>query len=196
MSHGLHKQPMRHSNLPLNRVLGVMNTSSRSSVSSFQVRAATPTDRLPIGRMLELYQHDLSDIWDQDLNSNGEYGYAMDRYWDTQGCYPFVATAEGKYAGLALVDSSVRVGTDGHWMDQFFILKKYRRHGAGRVLAKAVFAALPGRWEVGQMPENRAAQTFWRQVIGEYTVGRFKEHELRTGWWQGIVQVFDSSATQ
>lgn len=158
--------------------------------------AATPADRLPIYRMLELYQHDLSHIWDQDLDIHGEYGYALDRYWDEQGCYPFVATAEGKYVGFALVDSSVRVGTAGHWMDQFFVLKKYRRQGAGRALAKAVFAALPGHWEVGQMPENHAAQIFWREVIDQYTGSRFKEHELRTGRWQGIVQVFDSCATR
>ena len=174
----------------------LVTNTIHSSVSCFEVRAATPADRLPIYRMLELYQHDLSHIWDQDLDIHGEYGYALDRYWDKQGCYPFVATAEGKYVGFALVDSSVRVGTAGHWMDQFFVLKKYRRQGAGRVLAKSVFAALPGSWEVGQMPENHAAQIFWREVIDQYTGSRFKEHELRTGWWQGIVQVFESCATK
>jgi hypothetical protein len=45
------------------------------------VRHATLADQLPIRRMLELYQHDLSDIWDQDLDVHGEYGYALDRYW-------------------------------------------------------------------------------------------------------------------
>jgi len=81
-------------------------------------------------------------------------------------------------------------------MDQFFVLKKYRRKGAGRLLANAVLAALPGRWEVGQMSENLAAHAFWRQVIGEYTGGRFKEQEVRAGWWQSIVQVFESPATR
>ena len=64
----------------------------------------------------------------------------------------------------------------------------------GRVELVARFTALPGRWEVGQMPENRPAQAFWRDVIGGYTSGRFKEHELRAGGWQGIVQVFESPA--
>ena len=165
-------------------------------MSDFEVRQATASDRLPIYRMLELYQHDLSDIWDQDLDCHGEYGYALDRYWDAEACCPFVATVGGRYAGFALVDSSVRIGTEGHWMDQFFVLKKYRRKGAGRLLAKAVFAALPGRWEVGQMPGNPHAQGFWRQVIGEYTGGRFKEHEVLGGWWQGVVQVFESPSTR
>jgi predicted acetyltransferase len=163
-------------------------------VSNFDVRLASPADRLPIYRMLELYQHDLSDIWDQDLDSHGEYGYALDRYWDSEGFHPFVATADGKYAGFALANRAVRIGTEGYWMDQFFVLKKYRSRGIGHLLARSVFAALPGRWEVGQMPQNVAAQAFWRKVLGKYTDGRFKEHEVLTGWWQGTIQVFESPA--
>jgi predicted acetyltransferase len=154
------------------------------------------SDRLAIHRMLELYQHDLSDIWDQDLDTHGEYGYALDRYWDTEGFYPFVAIVNGKYAGFALVNQAVRIGTHGYWMDQFFVLKKYRRKGVGQLLAQSVFAALLGRWEVGQMTENHPAQAFWREVIGAYTGGRFKEHEVRAGPWQGVVQVFESTALQ
>ena len=162
-------------------------------MSKFEVRIASPDDRLPIQRMLELYQHDLSDIWDQDLDSHGEYGYALDRYWDTEGLHPFVATAEGKYAGFALVNQTVRVGAEGYWMDQFFVLKKYRHKGFGQLLATSALATLPGRWEVGQMPQNLAAQAFWRRVIGEFTSGRYSEHEVHTGLWQGVVQVFEST---
>ena len=163
-------------------------------MTDFDVRVAHATDRLPIFRMLELYQHDLSDVWDQDLDGHGEYGFALDKYWNTEGCHPFVASANGKYAGFALVDQSVRIGTEGYWMDQFFVLKKYRRKGVGDLLARSVFSALPGRWEVGQMPQNQAARAFWRKVIGSYTGGRFREHEVRAGWWQGVIQVFESDA--
>jgi predicted acetyltransferase len=165
-------------------------------VSKFEVRIATPADRQPIQRMLELYQHDLSDIWDQDLDCHGEYGYALDRYWEMEGFHPFVATAESKYAGFALANQAVRVGTEGRWMDQFFVLKKYRRQGVGQLLAVSALSELPGRWEVGQMPQNHAAQAFWRRVIGELTGGRYKEYEVRTGEWQGVVQVFESTAVR
>lgn len=144
--------------------------------------------------MLELYQHDLSNIWDQDLDAHGEYGYSLDRYWSNERCFPFVATLAGRYAGFALVDSAVKVGSNGQWMDQFFVLKKYRRGGLGSVLARNVFETLPGPWEVGQMTNNQAAQTFWRKIISEYTAGAFVEHKLESGWWQGYVQCFSSSA--
>jgi len=164
-------------------------------VNEFCVRPALPEDRLPVFRMLELYQYELSDIWDQDLDSHGEYGYALDHYWHQEGCHPFVATVAGKYAGFALVNRATRLGNDGYWMDQFFILKKYRRSGLGQMLARSAFMALSGQWEVGQMPSNIAAQAFWRKVIGAYTGNRFQEQELRTGPWQGVIQVFTSPAT-
>jgi predicted acetyltransferase len=163
-------------------------------VSHFIVRTASCEDRVPMQRMLELYQHDLSDIWDQDLDCHGEYGYALDRYWDTEGFHPFVATSSGNFAGFALVNQAVRIGTEGYWMDQFFVLRKYRRQGAGQLLANAVIAALPGRWEIGQMPQNKSAQAFWRKVVGEITGGRYKEHEVVAGAWQGFIQAFEWTA--
>ena len=62
---------------------------------TLEVRLATITDRLPLFRMLELYQHDLSDIWDQELDLQGEYGYSLERYWKESSCHPFVALVDG-----------------------------------------------------------------------------------------------------
>jgi hypothetical protein len=50
-------------------------------LAALDIRLATVADRQPLQRMLELYQYDLSDIWDQDLDAAGEFGYGLDRYW-------------------------------------------------------------------------------------------------------------------
>ena len=165
---------------------------TQPNLPDIEIRPATAHDRLPIARMLELYQHDLSDIWPSDLDAHGEYGYALDRYWADARCHAFVALCRAQFAGFALVDGAVKVGREGHWIDQFFVLKKYRRSGVGSALAGAVFAALPGAWEVGQMPANLPAQAFWRRVIG--THAEFVEHRLSGGEWQGIVQCFRYAA--
>ena len=162
-------------------------------MNELQVRPATLEDRLPIARMLELYQHDLSDVWDQDLDGHGEYGYSLDRYWRNPACKPFVFEVAGKHAGFALVDDSVSLPGNQLWMAQFFVLKKYRRRGIGRAAACQVFDQARGRWEVGQMPLNLPAQTFWRRVIAAYTGGNFVEHALNDERWQGLLQCFDNS---
>ena len=162
-------------------------------MQGLEVRAATADDRLPLYRMLELYQHDLSDVWDQDLDSHGEYGYALDHYWADPACQPFMFVVAGRYAGFALVDAAVQLAGSERWIAQFFVVKKYRRQGVGRAAARAVFERMPGRWEVGQMPRNTPAQAFWRRVIGEYTGGRFVEHTLDAEGWQGVLQCFDNA---
>lgn len=161
-------------------------------VKKIQIKRAGLVERVPIFKMLELYQYELSDIWDQDIDEHGEYGYNLDRFWNDKKCFPFIVLIEGHYAGFALVDAYVKVGASGYWMDQFFILKKYRKRGVGRALAFDVFSQMSGKWEVGQMTENVAAQAFRRRVINQYSHGRYKEILLTEGWWQGVIQTFES----
>jgi predicted acetyltransferase len=160
---------------------------------AYQITAATAADRLPIYRMLELYQYELSDIWDQDLDAHGEYGYALDRYWSSESCFSYVARVAGNYAGFALANQSVVLGPGGTWMDQFFVLKKYRRSGVGWALATRVISDIPGQWEIGQMTENHNARAFWQSVIEDVTSGNFSEHQVTEGWWRGSIQRFISS---
>lgn len=159
-------------------------------MNQFELRRATDADRAPLQQMLELYQHDISDIWDQDLDASGRYGYALDKYWANPACLPFVFLQAGKYAGFALLNDSVSLPENDIWLAQFFVMKKYRRQGTGRQAALALFESVRGRWEVGQMPGNLAALAFWRRVIGEYTQGAFVEHELDDERWHGTLQCF------
>ena len=167
--------------------------SAPGQMGEVEVRSATQADRLPLSRMLELYQHDLSDVWDQDLDEDGQYGYSLEKYWGHPRCRAFVFLVAGKYAGFALVDDSVSLRENERWMAQFFVVRKYRRQGIGSEAAKRVFDLMRGRWEVGQMRKNLPAQAFWRRVIAEYTGGRFAEHDLADDRWDGLLQCFDNA---
>lgn len=163
-------------------------------MSEVVIRQVSPDDRPALQRMLELYQYELSDIWDQELDSRGEFGYSLDRYFGESACCPFVATVNARYAGFALVDGAVKLSASGYWMDQFFVMKKYRTQGLGRLMAQHVFGELPGLWEVGQMSANLPAQRFWRKLIGEWTSGAFRERTIDSGPWIGVIQSFDAQA--
>ena len=76
-------------------------------------------------------------------------------------------------------------------MEQFFVLKRYRRVGTGSALALHALRSHPGPWEVGQVPANVAAQAFWRGVVGAQTGGDYVEVQVTEGWWQGVVQQFN-----
>ena len=68
---------------------------------------AAADDFAAVGRMLELY-YELSDIWDQDLDARGEYGYNLDEHVLAERFFAHVALINGSYAGFALVFSIIR----------------------------------------------------------------------------------------
>ena len=155
-----------------------------------ELRKAQPHDFPALQQMLELYQYELSDIWLQDADSEAKYGYDLQRHKQGERFHAHVALEESQYVGFALVAPAAVTRKEGSWMEQFFIIKRLRRSGAGYALAKHVLSSYPGAWEVGQMPLNLAAQAFWRNVIEKLTSGAYVEVQVTEGWWQGVVQQF------
>jgi predicted acetyltransferase len=155
-----------------------------------EFRKARAADFPALEQLLELYQYELSDIWQQEMNSEGRYGYDLSRHKREERFHAHVALDGSQYVGFALVAPAVVTRTQGSWMEQFFVLKRHRRSGAGRALARHVFFSHPGPWEVGQMPANGAARAFWRRVVTDVTDMQFAEIQVTEGWWQGVVQQF------
>jgi predicted acetyltransferase len=155
-----------------------------------ELRKAQLHDYPALQQMLELYQYELSDIWPQEADAEAKYGYNLERHRHGERFCAHVAMQGSQYLGFALVAPAIVTRKEGNWMEQFFILKRFRRSGAGYALAKHVLFSHPGAWEVGQMPANLAAQVFWRRVIEQVTSGSYVEVQVTEGWWQGIVQKF------
>ena len=42
-------------------------------------------------------------------------------------------------------------------MLEFFVLRKYRKHGVGSHAASAILTMTPANWEIGVIPQNPAA---------------------------------------
>jgi predicted acetyltransferase len=125
------------------------------------VLEAAYADKPVLRRLLELYGHDFSELTDADVDEHGAYGYGyLDQYWTEPERHPFLFRVEGHWAGLALV----RAGKPND-MAEFFVLRKYRRHGVGRTAAREVLARFPGAWQVRQMTANAGATEFWRRAI-------------------------------
>lgn len=161
------------------------------------LREGTPADKSVFRNLMQLYQYDTSEFNGQDPDPHGLYEYNfLDQYWTgsgrQEGRLPLLILADGALAGFVLKHrySWLEDGPDlPHFVAEFFVLRKWRRQGVGRLAAVELFRRFPGRWEVAQEPENLVAQRFWRQVIGEVTGGRFKEVEGAPAW-DGPIQRF------
>jgi predicted acetyltransferase len=96
--------------------------------------------------------------------------------------------------GLTLLHRGAFLIDDAEMMDivEFFVMRKYRRHGAGEAMARVVFDRFPIRWEVRVHAKNLPGRAFWRAIIGRYVGGRFEERAWDDEKWRGPVLFFDS----
>ncbi|MDO3680983.1 GNAT family N-acetyltransferase [Paenibacillus ehimensis] len=155
------------------------------------VSKAAVEQKSVVRNLLELYKYDFTEFDPEDVNEHGlfEYPY-LDHYWTEEGRHAFLVHVDGKLAGLALIRE---LGSDErvYSVAEFFVMKKYRRHGVGREMAFALFNRFPGQWEVAQMEENVPAQMFWKRIIDEYTKGSYEE--ITRDDWEGPIQTFRSA---
>jgi len=145
-----------------------------------EVVEAAEEDRGLVENLAQLYAYDFSEILDFDVEPSGRFEGAALREWPTEQRRCYLIRADGRTAGFALVGmySVVSDSTDVTDMNEFFVLRKYRRHGVGRTAAHKLFDLFPGRWEVREVGPNVAAQAFWREIIGDYTGGNYEEQTV------------------
>ena len=126
-----------------------------------------------ITNLFEFYLHDMAEWFLFDVDDNGRYHYDMSKHWQ-RGDEVYVARCGGKLAGFALVTlaKNVLADADGHDVEEFFIVRRYRHTGAGEVLAKAIWDKHPGQWLVRVFEGNLPAIPFWRRIISRYTNDR------------------------
>lgn len=153
-------------------------------------------DRPIVENLLQLYQYDFSEIMGGDAAGSGRYEYiTLDGFWERPGRHAFLVKVDEKLAGLALViEESHFTGKGGTTdMEEFFIMRKYRRNGVGREAATRLFDMFPGRWEVRVVEPNVNAHAFWLSVIDGYTGGKFQDRKEDSERWRGPVQSFVSA---
>jgi predicted acetyltransferase len=151
--------------------------------------------RALVENLAQFYLYDFSEFDPADVGADGRFEGWID--WPnlfTDGRRVFGIRVDGQIAGFAVVceDSEALRDADERvqWLEEFFVMRRYRRQGVGRAAATALFARFAGTWEVGQIATNTAGQAFWRDVIGSHTGGDFEEVRFNDDRWDGPVQYF------
>jgi len=139
------------------------------------LEAAAPGDAGLLANLLELYIHDLSEVFPVELGPDGRFGY------EKLACYrsepdrrfPFLITYGGRLAGFVLVTRGVLPSNDPDVFDvaEFFVLRRHRRLGVARRAAFLAWDRFPGRWSVRVSEGNVDAVPFWTRIVAEYTRG-------------------------
>lgn len=79
-------------------------------------------------------------------------------------------------------------------LNSFFILRKYRRKGLGKVACTKFFEMYPGRYAISQAQSNIPAIKFWESVYESNSVSVYEKEEIEDGI-KVIYQYFKTSTT-
>jgi predicted acetyltransferase len=159
---------------------------------------AAPADAPLLQNLIQLYTHDFSEFWAGttrgDLAPDGRFQpYPLDAYWTTPAWSALLVWSGGVLAGFALVNDQAHSGLPtGANVAEFFILRKHRGQGVGRLAALAVFALRPGSWELAIARKNVAAGAFWRRTVqAAPPASNLQELDLDDAGWNGPILRFD-----
>lgn len=142
-----------------------------------------------LDRMLDYYCYDYSEFDRADILDSGSYEYIdVTTYLQQETNYPYFITYNDEYAGFALVQKKTDETGIYWYLQDYFIMRKYRQYGLGRRVATKLFDHFEGEWEVRQDATNEPAQAFWERVIGAYTNDSYRS--IRRSGWDGPIQRF------
>jgi predicted acetyltransferase len=149
--------------------------------------------------LAQFYSYDFSEVLEMHVDEDGRFGDVdLTPYWVDEWRHPFLLRVDDKLAGFALISERSKItGTSGVFdMTEFFVLRRFRRHGVGRAAAFAAFDRFEGPWEVRQRVENPDATAFWRRAISDYTHENYEEIRWERPGWSEIVQRFSTAASE
>ncbi|MEZ4263681.1 MAG: GNAT family N-acetyltransferase [Polyangiaceae bacterium] len=179
--------------------MGNLDGVHRESEMNVRVVGLGAGDEDRLKALVQLYVYDFSESLALDVEADGRFRTPpLDMYWSDARAHGFFVQVEEKLAGFALIQERSRLTGDETVRDvaEFFVLRRYRRHGVGEQVAAWLFDRFGGRWEVRQRVDNAAATAFWRRVIGRYTGGRYDELQWNDERWRGPVQRFEAVSRQ
>jgi predicted acetyltransferase len=143
------------------------------------IEQATPDKLTLLANLLELYLHDMSETFPIEPGGDGRFGYSkLSLYWsEPEKRFPFLIRAASATVGFALVTrgSPATDNPDVFDIAEFFVLRRHRRSGCGRLAAALLFDRFPGRWIVRVSEGNSGALPFWQSVVTAHTGGQFTQ---------------------
>ena len=148
---------------------------------NIQIEPILPEQKSAFIQLLNLYEYDFTEYTNNYINEDGYFhytGHYADKLWSNNNLRPFFIRVDGNLAGFMIVKNGgykYLEDNNAHTIDEFFVMKKYRRSGVGSFAAKTAFDMFRGKWEVCQMQNNMPARKFWKSVISEYTKNNYQE---------------------
>lgn len=160
-----------------------------------EIRLAQLAERLIVRNLMELYQHDFSELDGTDLDEYAQYGYYdLDCFWINPGWSAHVIKVDNKWAGFVLTNDEVQQPENTRAIVEFFVVRKYRGQGVGREAAHSLMVSCPGKWEIRVIHENKAAHDFWDRLVTTAWPAHHRKEIVGDNQWNGPIFTVDTSS--
>lgn len=160
-----------------------------------EVIKATIEQKPVLANLLELYAYDFTEFRDFDIGDDGFYGYErLPLYWTEPTRFPYLIYVDKKIAGFILVQKGSPISDDTTVWDisEFFVMKKYKRHGVGTAAALKIWEQFKGPWQVRVLVDNHIACSFWLRAIKNFTAVTPTKTEATIKEEDWIIYAFES----
>lgn len=152
------------------------------NIKDISLDPATTTDAVLLSNLLELYIHDLSEVFPNvELGVDGRFGYPkLPLYWsESDRRFAFLIRCNTRTIGFVFATRGSPVSEDPDTFDvaEFFVIRQYRNCGVGLQAAHLLWGRHPGKWTVRVSLGNPNALGFWRRTVALATNGIATEYE-------------------
>ena len=164
------------------------------SATNVKLVEVTQEQKEILANLMQFYLYEATEFSDDDINSSGKLslGKYFDAYWRESERHPFFIKDKCRLVGFALVRQT---GEKKYSISEFFVMRKHRRSGIGKMAAFLLFQKFQAEWHVAQEQDNVTALLFWKFIIREYTNDNF-QGTFSLGQSKGPKQVFHSRVLQ
>jgi predicted acetyltransferase len=161
-----------------------------------EVLHATAQDKPALQRLMQFYLYDFSEFLNLEMGDNGVFMEGiLDSYFSgNETRTPYLIKVNGKLAGFILVSDQVILeeSKGAKCIKEFFVMRRYRRAGIGRIALKNLLDSAPSAWEVRVVANNQPAIHFWMAALHQLTNGNFSRRDLNDEQWKGPVFTFQN----
>ncbi len=160
-----------------------------------EVIKATIEQKSVLANLLELYAYDFTEFCDFDIGDDGFYRYeSLPLYCTEPTRFPCLIYVDKKIAGFILVQKGQPISDDTMVWDisEFFVMKKYKRHGVGTAAALKIWEQFKGQQQVRVLVGNHIACSFWLQAIKKFTSVTPAKTEATIQGEDWIIYTFES----
>ena len=148
-----------------------------------------------LANLIELYTYDFTEYCNFDIGDDGFYGYKdLPLYWTEDTRFPYIIYVDKKIAGFILVQKGSPISDNTTIWDiaEFFVMRKYKRHGVGTAAVHKIWNQFKGPWQVRVLVSNPIACSFWPHVIRKFTSTMSKQTNVKINKEMWNIYTFES----